>query len=178
MRAYGAAGLVAVWAQENTRDSIFNAMMRKETYATSGSRITLRFAGVGLSRNWNCQDRLAHAMAYQNRFADGVFEQSQSTRSPVFIVFAGKDLIGANLDRLQIVKVVDTTGKSHEKIFNIVASDARMEKMQNGEIPPVGSTVNTAEAAIQTPLAPQIYWRFGKTQLDPSENAFLLCARD
>ncbi len=90
LRAYGAAGLVAVWAQENTRDSIFNAMMRKETYATSGSRITLRFLQGGTIPKLNCRQTGSLWPIKMGCRWGGVLNSRNQTRSPVFIVFAGK----------------------------------------------------------------------------------------
>ncbi len=152
VKAYGAAGLIAVWAEENSRDSIFSAMQRKETYATSGPRIALRFfAGWDYPAEMPQADWLA--AAYQGGVPMGGVLRARHRHSPVFIISVNKDPIGANLDRLQIIKVwVDANGSSHEKIFTAAASDGRLEALQNGEPAPVGTTVNVPDASYRNSI--------------------------
>jgi hypothetical protein len=122
-RVYGAAGLVAVWAQENTRESIFEAMRRKETYATSGPRITLRFfAGRDFPDGSFDDDWLGSA--YENGVPMGGTLVPADGRSPEFLVAASRDPLGANLAQLQIIKLwADEAGQSHEHVITIVDSD-------------------------------------------------------
>ena len=120
---WSAAGLAAVWAEENTRDSLFDAMERRETYATSGPRIVVRFFG-----GWDYHadllqrdDWIAHAER------DGVPMGQElppaTAAAPSFAVWAIRDPKSGNLDRVQVVKGwVDETGESHEKIFNVAWS--------------------------------------------------------
>ena len=136
-----ASGLAAVWAEENTRTAIFNAMQRKEVYGTTGPRINLRFfAGNDL-----VVDDLDRADWYSHLKTKAVAMGSNLiTRSgiaPVFLVAATKDPLSANLDRIQIVKGwVDGDGRSAEKVFDVAWSGSR--KLMNGKLPAIESTVD------------------------------------
>ena len=141
----GAAGLVGVWANENTRAALFEAMQRKEVYASTGPRIRLRFFG-----GWNYRDRDVEDDDFvSNGYAKGVPMGSDLPAGPegdvpTFMVVAIKDPGGANLDRIQIVKGwVDSEGLPQEKTHDVVWSDAR-EVAADGKVPPVGSTVDVA----------------------------------
>lgn len=147
-KRWGAAGLAAVWAQENTRESLFDAMRRRETYATSGPRIKLRFFA-----GWSYELAVLDTTDLLDAaYADGVPMGGELSRSPTglsprFLVWAAKDPDGANLDRIQVVKGwVDASGESHERVFDLAASDGR-ELDANGKYPSVGSTVDVAEAS-------------------------------
>ncbi len=144
-----AAGLAGVWAKENTRESIYEALERKETFATSGSRIQVRFFG-----GWKYSENALSGddwvkNAYQNGVSMGSDLEKQPTSSntaPSFLVWAVKDSEGANLDRVQVVKGwVDANGKTHEKIFDIVWAGERQID-SNGKLPPIGNSVNIKEA--------------------------------
>jgi hypothetical protein len=144
---WSAAGLAGVWAKENTREAIFEAMQRKETFATSGPRIKLRFFA-----GWDMQidaDSLANdnwvTKAYQNGVPMGSdLNRPQSTthRSPTFIIQAIKDAEGANLDRVQIIKgYLDDDGNTQEKIYEVAwAGDRAIDT--NGKLPAIGNTVD------------------------------------
>lgn len=125
---WSAMGLAAVWAEENTRASLFDAMRSKETYATSGPRIALRFfAGWQLPDDLLVRnDAIAQAYAIAVPMGSDLKSPAADKGSPEFIIWAMKDPIGANLDRAQIVKVwVDANGVSHERVFNVAAADNR-----------------------------------------------------
>ncbi|NND69420.1 MAG: DUF3604 domain-containing protein, partial [Halioglobus sp.] len=139
--AFSASGLAAVWAQDNTRQSILAAMQRKETYATSGPRIGLRFfAGAGL----DALD-LADGDLYGKATAAGVpmgGELAGGATSPVFIVLASKDPLDANLDRIQIVKGwLDSNGQQQERVFDVAWAGERSPG-PDGKLPAVGDTVD------------------------------------
>ncbi len=145
---WSAMGLAAIWAEENTRESLFNAMQRKETYATSGPRIRLRFFAaesfpdeVLVAKDWLAQAyKLGVPMG-------GRLVISDPNQRPEFIIYAEKDALGANLDRAQIVKVwLDSNGLSHERVYNVAAADHRKIDSQ-GNIPAIVSTVNVASAS-------------------------------
>jgi hypothetical protein len=145
---WSAMGLAAVWAEENTRADLFDAMRRKETFATSGPRIRVRFFG-----GWEFEpaslerpDRIANAYATGVPMGGDLVPMT-GPKAPSFLVMALKDPMGANLDRVQIVKGwVDAAGKSHEKVFDVVASDGRVPDPTTGRTPPVGSTVDSESA--------------------------------
>jgi hypothetical protein len=139
----GAAGLVAVYAEENTRESLFDAFRRKEVYATTGPRIQVRFFG-----GWEYQDADVQAanvpdVAYKKGVAmGGDLSEAPSGMAPTFLVTAMKDPVEANLDRIQIVKGwVDNEGKPQEKVFNVALSDGRQVDA-DGKAPAVGNTVD------------------------------------
>jgi hypothetical protein len=148
---YLSSGYAAVWARGNTRAEIFDAMMRREVYATTGPRMTLRFFGgfdfddVDFASDW-----VAEA------YADGVpmgGELDAGNGAPQFIVSALKDPDGAHLDRVQIVKGwVDAEGTSQEKVFDVVWSDADTRRPVAGKVPAVGNTVDRASATYRNTI--------------------------
>lgn len=168
MRAYGAAGLVAVWAEQNTRPALFEAMQRKETYATSGPRMKVRFFA-----GWDYPDDMLERDWLDAAYHDGVpmggVLEGGDGASPVFAVAALKDPIGANLDRVQIIKAwVDASGESHEEIFDVAASDERLSV--TGPIAPVGNTVDVAAASYRNSIgATQLTTLWRDPDFDPSQ---------
>ena len=151
--AYGwgmsASGLAAVWARENTRESILAAMQRREVYATTGPRIGVQFFG-----GWGfTEEDLTGEGLYARATASGVPmggelpAQPAPASGPVFIVQAMKDPLGANLDRVQIVKGwLDDQGVSREKVFDIAWAGDR-ERDADGRLPDLGNTVNLVNAS-------------------------------
>ena len=142
-----ASGYAAVWAKENTREALFDAMKRKETYATTGSRIMVRFFGGWDFTAADAQDRLIGDVGYRKGVPMGgdLFE-APSGKAPTFLVGAVKDLYSGNLDRIQVVKGwVDAKGERHEKVYDVAWSDHR-KPGANGKLPAVGNTVDVANA--------------------------------
>ncbi|GIV34192.1 MAG: hypothetical protein KatS3mg031_1727 [Chitinophagales bacterium] len=139
--ALNPGGLVAVWAEANTRAHIYDALKRKETYATSGNRIQLRFfAGYGFSEKYDSYETML-ADGYSKGVPMGGDIAVMQGAAPQFIVWAMKDPDGANLDRIQIIKGWYAEGKSYEKIFNCALSDGRTVAA-DGSVPDNGATVN------------------------------------
>jgi hypothetical protein len=136
-----ASGYAAVWATENTREAIFDAMQRKEVYATTGPRISVRFFG-----GWDLDsDKVAQANGFAYLYEQGVPMggelQANGDQRPMFYVAVQKDPAGANLDRVQIVKGwLDASGQLHEKVFDVAWGGDR--QIVNGRLEPVQSTVN------------------------------------
>lgn len=139
-------GLAGVWAESNTRDDIFDALERKETFATSGSRIKLRFYGaLSLDTNLFSHANWIQSLANHAVPMGGDFGIKNGT--PSFAVWAVKDPEGANLDRIQIIKAwIDDSGTAQEKIFNVVWSDNRTLSA-DGSLPSLASTVNIKDAS-------------------------------
>ena len=123
-----AAGWAAVWAEENTREAIFDAMMRRETYATTGSRIIVRFFG-----GWNFVAEDGHSrMPAEVGYAKGVPMggdlpmSPDGAKAPTFLIGAMKDPLSGNLDRVQIIKGwLDGADKTHERVYDVMVSDGR-----------------------------------------------------
>jgi hypothetical protein len=145
---YGSAGLTGVWAERNTRDSIYAALRRKETFATSGPTLRLRFFG-----GWNvAADALNKgdwvSVAYKSATPMGgdLPAKPQAARAPGFIVQAAKDPTSGNLDRIQIVKVWLEGGDYREKVFDVVWSPERKPDPKTGKLPPVRNTVDLKTA--------------------------------
>jgi len=143
-----AGGLAAVWSPENTREGLFEAMERKETYATTGPRMTVRFFG-----GWNyvTEDALGQDLA-KTGYVKGVpmggdLTHGPTGQSPKFLIRAVKDPDGANLDRVQMIKGWrDANGTLHEQVYNAALSDGRKNDA-NGKAEPVGNTVNVPDAS-------------------------------
>lgn len=144
---YGASGYAGVWARENTREALFDAMQRREVYATSGSRIALRFFG-----GWEYSEADLHSpdvvfQGYRKGVPMGAELAQAASKAPRFMVLAAKDPNGANLDRVQIVKGwLDANGEPREKVYDVGLSDS--ERARNGKSPkPVGNTVDVTNAS-------------------------------
>ena len=143
-----AAGYAAVWAEENTRQSLFAAMKRKEVYASTGPRMTVRFFG-----GWDYQsDDAFRSDLAKIGYGKGVpmggdLTSAPKGKSPDFLIRAVKDPDGANLDRVQVIKGWhDKSGELHEKIYDIALSDNRKQNRQ-GKVKPVGNTVDVKNAS-------------------------------
>ncbi len=169
---YLAGGYAAVWAKANTRSAIFDAMMRKETYATTGPRMSVRFFG-----GWGFGVDILKGDWVKAGYAAGVPMGGDLTNgkgAPRFIVSATKDPIGANLDRVQIVKGwVDASGKLHEKIFNVVWSSPDSRTLAGEKLTPVGDTVNIATASYTNTIgAPQLSTVWTDPEFNANQKAF------
>lgn len=144
-----ASGVVAVWARENTRGEIFDAMQRKETFATTGPRIRVRFFG---GYDFNTEDVLTRepaVLGYRKGVPMGSdLSAAPNGKAPSFLVAAMKDPQSGNLDRIQIVKGwVDANGKAQEQVYDAVWGDADRRKLnRRGELPVVGNTVDVKTA--------------------------------
>jgi hypothetical protein len=169
-----ASGLAAVWATENTRQAIFDAMERRETYATTGPRIMVRVFG-----GWNFDAVELHrgdfsAYGYANGVPmGGDLSAAPKGKAPSFIVRALRDPDGANLDRIQIVKGwMNKFGKTFEKVYDIVLSDDR-QLGPDGKAPPVGDTVNIANASYTNTIGDALLFaHWIDPDFDPEEHAF------
>ena len=142
-----ASGYAAVWASENTREAIWDAMQRKEVYGTTGPRITVRFFGGWGYTDEDLNSRAPAFRGYEKGVPmGGDLRPRGNAAAPTFMVYALRDPIGANLDRIQIVKGwLDSKGKTHEKVYDVDWSAGR-EPDAEGELPPVGNTVDIAAA--------------------------------
>jgi hypothetical protein len=151
----GAAGWTGVWATANTREAIWDAMKRKETYASTGPRMTVRFFG---GFDFTAAD-LGKADWVENAYGKGVpmggdLTAGSGGKAPSFVVMAVKDPMGANLDRIQIIKGwVDAKGNKQEKVYDIVWGDADKRKPDaKGKLPAVGNTVNLKTATVENSI--------------------------
>ncbi len=147
--SWGSGGLAAIWAPENTREALFDAMLRKETFATSGPRITLRFFAGWKFDKQILNDSNAIGTAYRDGVPMGATlpPSSDTAAKPTLYLVALKDPDGANLDRLQVIKLwIDSEGSSHEKVFNVAASDNR----QVNDDQPIASVGNSVDVAAAT----------------------------
>ncbi|MFZ9032999.1 MAG: DUF3604 domain-containing protein [Anaerohalosphaeraceae bacterium] len=144
----GSSGFAAVWAEENTRKSIWDAMYRRETYATTGTRMIVRFFGGWEFDKADTNTRNpAHAGYSKGVPMGGDLNNALKGKAPSFLVAALKDPIGANLDRIQIIKGwLDSKGQLHEKVYDVVWSGDRRADPKTGKVPSVGSTVDIDDA--------------------------------
>ncbi len=171
-----AAGYTGVWATENTREALWDAMKRRETYATSGPRILVRFFG---GFDFTEADAKVSDIAYMG-YRKGVpmggeLQQAPAGKAPTFLLGAVMDARGANLDRIQVVKGwIDAQGKTHEKVFDAVWGDAeRRQPDKRGKLPPVGSTVDVASASFENTIGdPQLVTVWTDPEFDAGQRAF------
>jgi hypothetical protein len=169
-----ASGLAAVWANENTRESIFDAMARKEVYATTGTRMMVRFFG-----GWNyTKDDLNSRQPAFRGYEKGVpmggdLPVRKGAKAPTFMVYALRDPVGANLDRIQVVKGwLDASGATHEKVYDVAWSGDRRPGA-DGKVPPVGSTVDIKNANWTNTIgASELGAVWADPDFKPNERAF------
>lgn len=159
----GGAAITGVWAEQNTREAIFAALKRKETFATSGSRLQVRFFG-----GWDFAPGLLKTKDWvQQAYRLGVpmggdLPAGGGDQAPAFIVQAMKDPDGANIDRIQVVKVWLEDGRYREKVFDVALSGNRRVDPRTGRAPPVGDTVDLATATYRNTIGAtqlQAVWR-------------------
>jgi hypothetical protein len=171
-----ASGYAAVWATDNTRAAIFDAMERRETYATTGSRLIVRFFGGWDYTAEDAQSRLPAEVGYTKGVPmGGDLKDAPEGKEPTFLVAALKDPIGANLDRIQIIKGwVDANGETQEMVYDVVWGDADSRQPgADGRLPPVGNTVDTAEATWTNTIGdPELITVWTDPDFDPGQRAF------
>ncbi len=170
---YLASGYAAVWAKANTRAAIFDAMERREVYASTGPRMTVRFFGGWDFKADDLKGNWVQA-GYKRGVPMGGELSGGKKGAPSFIVSALKDPIGANLDRVQVVKGwVDKAGKSHEKVFNVVWSDPAKRKLAGGKLPAVGDTIDLATATYKNTIgAANLATVWTDPEFDPAVRSF------
>lgn len=173
---YLASGYAASWATNNSRDAIFDSFERREVYATTGPRITVRlFAGFGLSADDVGENMVTAGYKKGVPMGGELSGADKQNDAPGFLVSALMDPESANLDRIQIVKGwIDADGKTHEKIYNTIWSNADTRSTdENGSLAAVGNTVDLATASWTNSIgAAELsgYWQ--DPDFDASQNAF------
>ncbi|MFN4142104.1 DUF3604 domain-containing protein [Aestuariivirga sp.] len=169
-----AAGYAAVWATENTRESIFDAMERREVYATTGTRMMVRLFGGYEFTESDARSRNPAVAGYGKGVPmGGDLGAAPEGKAPTFLVAALKDPIGANLDRYQIVKGwMDEQGETHEKVYDVVWSGDR-KPGADGKVPAVGNTVDVANATWTNTIgSPELIAVWTDPEFDHRQSAF------
>ena len=170
---YLAGGLAAVWAKANTREAIFDALLRREVYATTGTRMSVRMFG-----GWNYKPSIFSGDWVKAGYTQGVPMGGRlraGRGAPSFVVQALKDPMGAHLDRIQIVKGwVDDSGKAQEKVYDVVWSDPKKRKPgKDGRVTPVGDTVDMKTATYTNSIgAPELRTVWRDPDFKPQQRAF------
>jgi len=168
---WSASGYAVVWAEENTRESIFAAMRRKETYATTGPRMTVRFfGGYGLS-----EDMLSDPDAVSKAYAGGVpmgGDIDGNGEAPTFLTWAMRDPRGAPLDRIQIIKVYSEGTSQNESIFDVACSDGRDMDPATRRCSDNGASVDLSDCSISADSgAPELRAAWQDPDFDPAQRA-------
>jgi len=174
--AMASSGYAAVWATENTRAAIFDAMMRKEVYGTTGPRILVRFWGGWNFNEKDALNRLPAEVGYTRGVPmGGDLYEAPAGKAPTFLIGAMKDPYSGNLDRIQVVKGwLDAKGETHEKVYDVAWGDADSRKMgSDGMLPPVGNTVDVKNATWTNTIGdPELITVWEDPDFDPEEMAF------
>ena len=170
-----ASGLAAVWATENTRKDLFDAMQRKEVYATTGSRMTVRvFAGWDFKLEDVQRPDFAKTGYQRGVPMGGDLRKAPKGKAPTFMVRTLRDVDGANLDRVQIIKGwLDKKGKLHEQVYDVMCSDDRGINRKHRCKKPVGNTVNVKKATYTNSIGDALmmaYWK--DPDFDAKQRAF------
>jgi len=166
------AGLTGIWAAENTRDALFDGLRRRETFATSGVRLVPRLFG-----GWNLGAVDVRDLA-EAGYRKGVPMGSElparpgGAAAPTFLAYAAKDALGANLDRIQIVKCWTTRDMLFEKVYDVAASGGRAPGPHGGALPPVGDTVDVSTATYRNDIGAA---ELSAAWTDPASDPSLAC---
>ncbi len=169
-----ASGYTGVWANKNTRAAIYDAMIRRETYGTTGPRMIVRFFGGWDYTEDDLRSRVPAYRGYEKGVPmGGDLRSADGQAAPNFMVYALRDPIGANLDRIQIIKGwLDASGKTHEKVYDIAWSDDRQPD-SDGKVPAVGNTVDIDAASWTNTIgASELMTVWTDPDFDPSQSAF------
>ena len=167
------SGYAGVWARENTRESLFDAMQRQEVYATTGPRMTVRFFGGWEFSKGDTERSDFASYGYAHGVPMGAdLPDKTKAKAPSFMISALKDASGANLDRIQVVKGwLDSSGESQEKVFNVAASGNR--KIRNNKLKAVGNTVDVDNASYRNSIgAAQLDVVWQDPEFNPQQAAF------
>ena len=172
---WSASGLAVAWAEENTRDSIFQAFKRKETFATTGTRMALRFfAGFDMeSIDLDSEDMVKNAYAKGVTMGADLF--SQDNQTPQFLVWAQRDKLGAPLQRVQIIKgwVESASGTPKEQIYDVACSDGLLVDPVTNRCPDNGARVNISDCSISNDVgAGELKTIWTDPDFDPTIKAF------
>jgi len=176
VRLENPGGLTGVWAEENTRASLWDAMYRKETFGVSGPHVKVRFFG-----GWGYDEKLLDASDWVKRsYASGVPMGADlppmppgKAVAPRFVVWAVKDPTSANLDRIQIIKGWSQNGQSFEKIFDVAWSGDRKPEKWSGRVPAIESTVDLEKATYSNRVGSvELKTVWTDPEFDPSLHAF------
>ena len=170
-----ASGYAGVWATDNTREALFDAMQRKEVYATTGPRMVVRFFGSWDFQPGDASTRNPAVVGYAKGVPmGGDLSNGPAGKSPSFLIAALKDPIGANLDRIQIIKGwLDAKNETHEKIYEVVWSGDRKVDSKTGKLPPVGDTVDVPNASYTNTIgASELIKVWKDPEFDPAQRAF------
>jgi hypothetical protein len=171
---FGTPGATAVWAPENTRTAIFDAIRNRETYGTSGPLIRVRFFG-----GWNYDKDLHKDKGFVRKaYKDGVpmggdlKKKPAKAKAPIFAVWAQKDPESGNLDRVQIIKGWYKNGHPWEKLYDVAWSDNRQMDKKTGKLPPVGNTVDIKNASYTNDIGDtQLSATWTDPDFDPTQHA-------
>ena len=171
-----ASGYAGVWATGNTREELFDAMMRKEVYASTGPRMMVRFFGGWEFEEKDTEYRLPADIGYAKGVPmGGDIENAPKGKSPSFLVAALKDPLSGNLDRIQIVKGwLDKKGNTQEKVYDVIWSEMETRKMgKDGKVPAVGNTVDVKNATWTNTIGdPELIGVWKDPDFDPTLRAF------
>jgi hypothetical protein len=169
------SGYVGVWARANTREEIFAALKRKEVYATTGPRMTVRlFAGWDFAASDLKGSGWAAAAYAKGVPMGGTIKAARPGQAPRLLVSVMKDPDGANLDRVQVIKGWQgSDGKLHEKVYDVAFAGNRKPDPKTGKLPPIGSTVNLQDATFTNAIgAPVLSVAWTDPDFDASASAF------
>jgi hypothetical protein len=178
-RIEGTSGLTGVWAEENTRASLFEGIQRKETFAVSGPHIQVRFFGgweytpdVVKQKDW-VKTGYAKGVPMGGDLPPANAKAPTIRKSPTFLVWAVKDPTSGNLDRIQVVKGWSQSGQSFEKVYDVVWAGVRKADKWTGVVPPIGSTVDVDNASYTNAIgAVELKTVWTDPEFDPSLHAF------